>query len=192
MAVCAFRDMSNRSSRMRQMSMTTLLCLSATTTAAQEYRGAILADAGVASIGHADSEQGNAALLGGGVSFRLAPWLVAEGELHRAHVSRVFGRDDHDFTESTLTGSVLFRAHRGGRAHLLAGGGFAVQRARSEFDAPPIGSVDIRETVRLWHGRTGIEWDAFERVVVRTDAVLWFGAGVDWILGGLVRVGYRF
>lgn len=172
--------------------VTLLLCASATTTFAQEFRGVVLADVGFASIGHADSKQGNAALLGGGVSVRLTPWLVAEGDAHRAHVSHVFGRDDHDFTESTVTGSLLFRGRRRGRAHLLAGGGVAVQRAHSAFTVPPIGPVETRETLQLWHGRTGVEWDASTRVVVRTDAVLWFGGGVDWVLGGVLRVGYRF
>ena len=91
-----------------------------------------------------------------------------------------------------MTGSLLFRARRRGRAHLLAGGGVAVQRAHSAFNVQPIGAVETRETLQLWHGRTGVEWDASTRVVVRTDAVLWFGGGVDWVLGGVLRVGYRF
>jgi hypothetical protein len=168
-----------------------MLCGFCTTASAQQ-RGAIFADVGFASIGHADSEQGKAPLIGGGVSFRLTPWLVAEGDVHRAHVSHVFGRDDHDFTELTTTGSLLFRAFRAGRAHLLAGGGLAVQRAHIEFDVSPVRHVERSETIRLVHGRAGIEWDASDRIVLRSDGVLWFGSGLDWVFGGLLRVGYRF
>ena len=169
-----------------------LLGLFATVASAQEHRGAIFADAGFASMGHADSEQGKAPLFGGGISFQITPWLVAEADLHRGHVGHVFGRANHDFTQTTTTGSLLLRAFRHGRAHLLAGGGLAVQRAHIAFDEPPFGAVDRRETLRLLHGRTGIEWDASKRVVIRTDGVLWFGDGFDWVLGGVLRVGYRF
>jgi hypothetical protein len=86
---------------------------------------------------------------------------------------------------------LLLGAFRRRRAHLLAGGGLAVQRAHIVFDEPPFGAVDRRETLRLLHGRTGIEWDASTRVVIRTDAVFWFGDGLDWVLGGVLRVGYR-
>lgn len=171
----------------------TLLCPTfARTAAAQELRLTVFGEAGFASVGHADSEQGKAPILGGGAAYELTPWLVAEGDVHRARVAQVFGRDEHVFSELTLTGSLVYRWFTDRRGRVAAGGGLALQRARSEFDVAPFGHVDRTETIRLLHGRGGVEWDASERVVIRTDAVLWFGSGLDWVLGGRVGVGYRF
>jgi hypothetical protein len=60
------------------------------------------------------------------------------------------------------------------------------------FTAAPIGRVDTRETLRLWHGRGGIDWDLSRGFLLRTDGVLWMGGGLDWVLGARVGLGYRF
>jgi hypothetical protein len=159
---------------------------------AQERPLTLFAETGFASIGHADSEQGKAPIFGGGASFQLTPWLVAEADLHGARVTRVFGDDDHVFNEVAFTGSLLYRWLTGRRARVVAGGGLAAQRAHSEFNVFPVGRVDRTETIRLLHGRGGVEWDASDRVVIRTDAALWFGPGLDWVLGGRFGIGYRF
>ena len=169
-----------------------LLATLASTASAQERPLTIFGEAGFASIGHADSQQGKAPIFGGGAAYELMPWLVAEADLHGARVARVVGRDDHVFTELTFTGSLLYRWLADRRARIVAGGGLAAQRAHSEFTVFPVGHVERTETIRLLHGRGGVEWDASDRVVIRTDAVLWFGAGFDWVLGGRIGVGYRF
>ncbi len=169
-----------------------VLCLFATTASGQDRRWVLFGTAGAASIGHADSEQGTAPVVGGGAAFQMTRSLVLEGDVHGARVRHVFGREQHDFSELTFTGSLLFRTSPEGRAHFMAGAGVAVQRAHTEFDVAPVGRVDRTETLRLTHGRVGGEWDLSDRVVIRSDAVLWFGVGLDWVLGGRVGVGYRF
>jgi len=171
---------------------TLALCMLATPVAGQDRRWAVLGTAGLASIGHADSEQGNAPVVGGGMAFKMLRSLLLEGEVHSARVRNVFGRADHDFSELTFTGTLLFRASPERRAHLVGGGGLALQRARIEFDVPPIGHVDRTEWLRLIHGRAGVEWDVSHRVLMRGEAVVWLGAGLDWVLGGRAGVGYRF
>ncbi len=168
------------------------LCVFATPATAQERRWAVFGTAGLASIGHADSEQGKAPVVGGGVAFQIVRSLVLEGEVHGARIQHVFGRANHDFSELTFTGSLLFRTSPERKAHFLAGGGWALQRARIEFDVPPVGVVDRTETLSLVHGRAGVEWDISPRVLIRGEAVLWFGTGLDWVLGGRAAVGYRF
>jgi len=162
------------------------------TAAGQNHRGLVFGSIGLASIGYADSEQGKAPIFGGGVAVDLTPRLVVEGDLHGARVTNVFGRSDHDFTELTATASLLYRAFADRRAHVLAGGGLGVQRAHSAFNVPPLGPVDRTETLRLWHWRAGAEWDVSPRTVMRTEAVFWFGEGLDWVMGGRFVVGYRF
>lgn len=174
------------------VSVALLVIVSASAASAQEQRGIVFGEIGVASIGHADSTQGTAPIIGGGAAFHPTPRLLVEGDVHGARVRHVFGRDHHDFTELTVTGSLLFRTPVTGRVHLLAGGGFGLQRAHSEFEVPPIGLVDQTETIGLWHGRVGAEFDVSPRVVIRTDGVLWFGTGLDWITGARIGVGYRF
>lgn len=151
----------------------------------------VVGEAGVASVGHSDSKQGTAPIFGGGAAFHLFPWLVVEGDVHGARVGRVFGQDNHSFSEATFTGSLLFRGNRNGRTHLIAGGGIAAQRAHSEFDVPGI-HVDSTETIWMQHGRVGVERDLASRIVIRPEAVFWFGPGLDWVIGGRVGVGYRF
>ena len=168
------------------------LCLFATPVSGQDRRWVVFGTAGVASIGHADSEQGKAPVVGGGAAFQMVPWLLLEGDVHGARVRHVFGREHHDFGELTLTGSLLFRTSPERRAHFVGGAGLALQRARIEFDVPPIGHVNRTETLRLMHGRAGVEWDVSGRVLIRGEAVLWLGDGLDWVLGGRVGVGYRF
>ena len=73
---------------------------------AQEPRALVTGTIGGAGLGHADSEQGSAVLFGGGAGFHLTPRLVVEGDVHTARVSHVFGRDHHDFTETTFTASL--------------------------------------------------------------------------------------
>jgi hypothetical protein len=158
----------------------------------QERRITAFGDIGGASIGHADSEQGKAPIIGGGAALQLTRHLAIEGDVHGAHVRHVFGRDDHDFTEVTVTGSLLLRAPAQGRAHAVAGVGLGVQRAHIAFDLPSTGPVDRTETIRLIHGRLGAEWDVSDRVVIRTYAGLWLAGGLDWVVGGRVGVGYRF
>jgi hypothetical protein len=160
--------------------------------AGQDRRGLLFANIGLASVGHSDSEQGKAPIVGGGAAFDLTRRLVAEGDIHGARVRHVFGRADHDFTELTVTGSLLYRAFADRRAHFLAGGGFGFQRAHSAFTVDPVGEVDRTETIRLWHYRAGPEWGVSHRTVMRTEAVFWFGGGLDWVMGGRLVVGYRF
>ena len=169
-----------------------LLLFTTATLGAQDRRGLVFGEAGLADIGHSDSRQGNAPIVGGGAGVYAAPWLVVEADAHRAHVGRVFGQANHDFSESTLTGSVLFRGNRHGRAHLIAGGGLGFQRAHSAFDLPTGARIDHTEMITLFHGRVGGEWDTSNRLLIRTDAAFWFGGGLDWIVGGRVAVGYRF
>lgn len=159
--------------------------------AAEEQRAVVFGHIGGAGLGHADSEQGKAPIFGGGIAFHLTPRLIVDGDVHGAHVSHVFGQD-HDFTETTFTASVLFRSSPDARAHFLAGGGLGVQRAHTEFNDVVVGHVDRVETVRLLHGRAGAEWDLSPRVMLRTEGVLWFGQGLDWVTGARVAVGYRF
>ena len=89
---------------------------------AQERRAVVVGTIGGASLGHADSEQGNAPIFGGAFGFHLTPRLVVEGDVHTARVSHVFGRDHHDFTDTTFTGSLLFRSTPDGHAHFNSGG----------------------------------------------------------------------
>jgi hypothetical protein len=165
---------------------------SATPVAAQEHRGVVFGHIGGASIGHADSEMGTVPVFGGGVAFHLTPRIVVDGDVHRGRVTEVFGREHHDFTAVTFTGSVLFRSSPEARAHFIGGGGFGVQRAHSEFTLAPFGHIDQVETVNLLHGRIGLEWDLSDRVMLRTEGVLWFGDGLDWVTGARIAVGYRF
>jgi hypothetical protein len=158
---------------------------------AQEGRAVVVGTIGGAGLGHADSEQGHAPLLGGAIGFHLTARLVVEGDVHTAHVTHVFGRDHHDFTENTFTGSLLFRSTPGGRTHFIAGGGAGLQRAHTEVDDPRF-RIDRTETIRLLHGRSGAEWDISSRLAIRTEWVMWFGAGLDWILGVRAGLGYRF
>jgi outer membrane protein with beta-barrel domain len=162
------------------------------TAAGQARRGLVFGNVGLASIGTSDSEQGKAPIFGGGAAFHLTPRLVVEGDLHGARVSHVFGRPDHDFSELTVTGSLLYRAFADRRVRLLAGGGVGLQRAHSAFNVPPVGAVDRTETIRLWHWRAGPEWDVSDRMIMRTEFVSWFGEGIDWAMGGRLSVGYRF
>jgi hypothetical protein len=165
--------------------------LSVTTASAQQRRTVIFGDAGLATLGYADSQQGTAPIVGGGAGFHLTPYLVVEGEVHAGRVNHVFGRENHAFSEVTATGSVLFRAAVGNAA-FVAGGGLALQRAHTELNEPSFPAIDRAETLRLFHGRIGADWDVSDRVVIRTQAVLWMGAGLDWVVGGRVGVGYRF
>ena len=105
-----------------------------------------------------------------------------------ARVSHVFGRDHHDFTETTFTGSLLFRSTPDGHAHFIAGGGAGLLRAHTDADEPGF-RIDRTETIQLLHGRIGAEWDISSRLVIRTEGVLWFGDGLDWVLGA--RAGVR-
>jgi hypothetical protein len=158
---------------------------------AQEYRAVVVGTVGGAQLGHADSKQGTAPMFGGAVGVHLTPRLVVEGDVHTARVSHVFGREHHDFTATTFTGSLLFRSAPAGRAHFLAGGGAGLQRAHIEIDEPS-SRIDRTEAIRLVHGRVGAEWAASRRIAIRTETVLWFGDGLDWILGVRAGVGYRF
>jgi hypothetical protein len=92
----------------------------------------------------------------------------------------------------TFTGSLLFRTPSRAPLHFLAGGGVAVQRAHIEYDERPFPPVDMVETLRLLHGKVGIDWDISDRLVLRTHGVLWMGGGLDWVFGGRVGLGYRF
>jgi hypothetical protein len=169
-----------------------VVCAAAPSAEAQERRGVVFGHAGGASIGHADSEMGTVPVFGGGVAFHVTPRLVLDADVHGGRVAHVFGREQHDFTQTTFTGSVLFRSSPDARAHFIGGGGFGVQRAHSEFTEAPFGHVDTTETVRLLHGRVGAEWDLSDRVVLRTEGVLWFGEGLDWVTGARAAIGYRF
>ena len=167
------------------------VCLFAAPVRAQEHRTIGFGSIGGAGLGHADSEQGNAPMFGGGAGFHLRTFLVVEGDVHTARVGHVFGREHHDFTETTVTASLLFRSTPGGRVHFIAGGGAGLQWAHTDVDAPPF-RIDRTETIRLLHGRGGAEWDISSRMVIRTEGVLWFGEGVDWVLGARAAFGYRF
>jgi hypothetical protein len=169
-----------------------LVGVSAAAASAQERRGLVFGEIGVASIGHSDSKQGTAPIIGGGAAFDVLPRLVVEVDVHGARVRNVFGRDHHDFTETTITGSILFRTPAAGRAHLIVGGGIGMQRAHSNFDVPPVGAINDIKWIRMTHGRGGVAWDVSPRIVIRTDTVLWWGDGLDWVLGGRVGVGYLF
>ena len=160
--------------------------------AAQDRRAVVFATIGGASIGHADSEQGKAPIFGGAIAFHLTPRLVVDGDVHGATLDHVFGREQHDFSQVTATASLLFRTAGTRGLHFVGGGGFGVQRARVDFTLPSTGRVTRTETLRLLHGRAGMEWDLTDRVVLRTEGVLWFGSGVDWVLGGRAGIGYRF
>ena len=168
-----------------------VVCLFAAPVRAQERRTVVFVTIGGAGLGHADSEQGNALLFGGGVGFHLTARLVVEGDVHSARVSHVFGRDHHDFTESTFTGSLLFRSTPDGPAHIIAGGGAGLQRAHTDVDDPPF-RIDRTETIRLLHGRIGAEWDVSSRMAIRTEGVMWFGEGLDWVVGARAGLSYRF
>ena len=168
-----------------------VFCLFAAPVRAQERRAVLVGTIGGAGLGHADSEQGKAPIFGGAVGFHLTPRLVVEGDVHTARVSHVFGRDHHDFTETTFTGSLLFRSTPDGRAHFIAGGGSGLQRAHIEVDDPPF-RIDRTETIWLLHGRIGAEWNISSRLAIRTEGVMWFGEGLDWVLGARAGLGYRF
>ena len=174
----------------RVLGVAVAVCLFAVPAQAQE-RAIVFGTIGGAGIGHADSEQGNAPTFGAGAGFHLTPRLVVEGDVHTARVGHVFDRDHHDFTEITYTGSLLFRSTPGGRAHLLAGGGAGLQRAHTVVDDPPI-RIDRTETVRLLHGRIGGEWGLSSRLAIRTEGVMWFGEGLDWVVGARAGLCYRF
>ena len=175
----------------RVLGFALIVCLFAAPVRAQERRAVVFGSAGFAGIGHADSEQGKAPLFGGGVGFHLTSVLVVEGDVHRASVSHVFGRDHHDFTETTLTLSLLYRSTPDSRAHFIVGGGAGLQWAHTDVDEPPF-RIDLTETIRLLHGRIGAEWDISNRMAIRTEGVLWFGEGLDWVLGARAGLAYRF
>jgi hypothetical protein len=101
--------------------------------------------------------------------FTLTPRIVVDADLHGARVGEVLPRYQHGFSQLTFTGRVLFRSSPDARAHVLAGGGLAVQRARSEFTLEPFGFVESTETVRVLHGRAGAEWDVSSRVMKAGD-----------------------
>ena len=167
------------------------VCLFAGPVRAQERKTVVFGSIGGAGLGHADSEQGNAPLFGAGVGFHLTQLFVVEGDVHSARVRHVFGRDHHNFTETTFTGSLLFRSTPDGRAHFIAGGGAGLQWAHTDVDEPPL-RIDRTETIRLLHGRIGAEWDISSRMAIRTEGVMWFGEGLDWVLGARLGLGYRF
>ena len=168
-----------------------LVCLLAAPVRAQEHRAIVVGSIGGASLGHADSHQGNAPVFGGALGFHVTPRLLVEGDVQTAGVSHVFGRENHDFTQTTVTGSLLFRSAPDGQAHFLAGGGVGSQWAHIDVDDPPF-RIDRTETILLLHGRGGGEWDVSSRIAIRAEGVLWFGEGLDWILGARVGLGYRF
>ncbi|MEX2273927.1 MAG: outer membrane beta-barrel protein [Vicinamibacterales bacterium] len=163
-----------------------------TAAAAQDHRAIVFVNAGGASIVHADSEQGKAPIFGGGAGFHLTPRFLIEGDVHGARVTQVFGREHHDFSQVTVTGSVLFRSSPRGRAHFIAGAGWGLQRAHIDFTLEPHGRIERTETIGLLHGRVGAEWDLSSRIALRTEGVLWFGEGVDGVLGARAGLGYRF
>ena len=168
-----------------------LVILVAAPVRAQERRAVVVGTIGGASLGHADSEQGNAPIFGGAVGFHLTARLVVEGDVHTARVSHVFGRDHHDFTETTFTGSLLFRSTPDGDAHFIAGGGAGLQWAHTDADDPRF-RIDRTETIRLLHGRIGAEWNIASRLAIRAEGGLWFGEGLDWVVGARAGLGYRF
>ena len=77
---------------------------------AQERRAVVVGTIGGAGLGHADSEQGNAPIFGSAVGFHLTACLVVEGDVDPPTSATMFGRDHHDFTETTFTGNLLFRS----------------------------------------------------------------------------------
>jgi hypothetical protein len=159
---------------------------------AQDRRVVIFGEAGRATLGHDDSQEGRAPIFGGGAAFYATPHFVVEADVHRGRVDHVIGRRHHEFTELTITGSFLVRAPSRGRIHLIAGGGWALQRAHTLVDEPPFERIDEVERLRLLHARVGADWDVSRRIVIRTDAVGWIGGGLDWVAGGRVGLGYRF
>lgn len=177
--------------RARSFRLALVVSLLAAPVWAQERRAFVVGTIGGVSLGHADSAQGNAPMFGGGVGVQLTPRLAVEGDVQTARVSHVFGRDHHDFTETTLTGSLVFRSAPDGHAHFLAGGGAGSQWAHSDVDEPPF-RFERTETILLLHGRAGAEWDLSSRIAIRTEGVLWFGEGLDWVVGARVGLGYRF
>ena len=172
-------------------SLALVMWLFAAPARAQERRTVVFGTAGGASLGHADSEQGTAVIFGGGAGFHLTPRLVLEGDVHHAGVTNVFGREHHDFSETTFTASLLFRSSPASRGHLIAGGGVGLQRAHTDVDDPPF-RIDDTETIRLLHGRIGVEWDISSRLAIRTEGVMWFGQGLDWVVGARAGLAYRF
>lgn len=160
--------------------------------ASGQERGVLYGTIGGANIGHDDSEQGKAPIFGGGVALQLARRLVVEGDVHGARVEHVFGREQHDFTQITATASLLFRAPIDERVDLLAGGGLGVQRAHIDFTLDPFGRIERTDTVRLLHGKAGLQWYVSDRWAVRTEGVLWMGSGLDWVAGARIGLGYRF
>ena len=158
---------------------------------AQPRRAVVAGTIGVAGLGHADSEQGKAPIYGGAVGCHLTARFVVEGDVHTARVSHVFGRDHHNFTQTSFTGSLLFRSTPGGRLHFVAGGGAGLQRAHTDADDPPF-RIDRTQTIRLLHGRIGAEWEISSRMLIRAEGVMWFGDGLDWIVGARAGLGYRF
>jgi hypothetical protein len=168
-----------------------VVTLSAAPVWAEERRAVVVGTIGGAGLGHADSEQGNAPMFGGGIGFHLTARLVVDGDVHTARVSHVFGRDHHDFSETTFTASLLFRSTPAGRLHFIAGGGAGLQRAHTDAEDPRF-RIDRTETIRLLHGRVGAEWDLSSRIALRTEGVMWFGEGLDWVVGARAGLGYRF
>jgi hypothetical protein len=169
-----------------------LACWIASPASAQVRRPIVFGQAGGASIGHADSTQGRAPMVGAAASVPLTPRILLDGDVHVSRVTGVFGRDDHSFTETMYTASLLWRTAVGGNVHAVAGGGLGLQRAHTEFSDPTIGRFNRTETLRLLHGRAGIEVDVSRRLVLRTEGVLWFGTGLDWVVGARAGLGYRF
>lgn len=85
-----------------------------------------------------------------------------------------------------MTGSLLFRVPAGGKIHFVSGGGLARQWAHTVVNEPPFGRVGEVEWLNLLHGRIGADWDVSGRLVIRTDAVVWIGEGLDWMVSGRV------
>jgi hypothetical protein len=65
------------------------------------------------------------------------------------------------------------------------------QRAHTDLDDEGF-RIDKTETIRLLHGRAGAEWEVTKRLAIRTEGVLWFGEGLDWVVGGRAGISYRF
>ena len=178
---------------------------------AQEHGIGVFGHGGAANVAANDSEQGNAALWGGGVSMRLGSHLAVEGEATTAGLNPT--RNGSQFRTTILTGSLLYLAGRGS-VRIAAGGGLAgwIQRTRSEvsFANPPVsfcqdrpglacreispGVFEFRrsETTRVLHGRVGARWDRGQHLQIRVDGVLWIGGGIEWMAGAVAGVGYRF
>jgi hypothetical protein len=149
----------------RELSRTLLACgiLAALSNpapvAAQDHRGIVFGHIGGASIGHADSEQGTAPVFGGGIGCHLTPRLVVDADVHGGRVTKVFGREHHDFSQVTFTGSVLFRSSPDAPAHFLAGGGLAVQRAhRIHRNAVRPHRARRDDSPAAREGRRGVEY----------------------------------